>query len=112
MLMGHLRWFENQTGNRPPDRVNSNSSLPRRYPLAALSTPKVSPGDYPNGFIYSILLATFIVRGYFLVPARLLPPPFPYLRERCQPSALPLDSFALQGSVLLALAKSSPVIYV
>ncbi|GAB1829015.1 hypothetical protein MyNCGM70_18900 [Achromobacter xylosoxidans] len=26
MLTGHLKWFENQTGNRPPDRLNSNSN--------------------------------------------------------------------------------------
>lgn len=24
MPTGHLKWFEDQTGNRPPDRVNSN----------------------------------------------------------------------------------------
>ncbi len=27
MLTGHLRWFENQTRNRPPDRVNSKRDL-------------------------------------------------------------------------------------
>jgi hypothetical protein len=27
MLTGHPKWFENQTGNRPRNRVNSNSTL-------------------------------------------------------------------------------------
>lgn len=26
MLMEHPKWFENQTSNRPPDGVNSNSN--------------------------------------------------------------------------------------
>ena len=28
MLTGHLKWFENETGNRPPNRVNSTMSRP------------------------------------------------------------------------------------
>lgn len=38
MLTGHPREFESQTGNRPPDRVNSNSTenMRERAPLPRL----------------------------------------------------------------------------
>lgn len=37
MLTEHPKWFENQTSNRPPDGVNSNSNS-RYYRSGALAS--------------------------------------------------------------------------
>lgn len=42
-LTKHPRWFENQTRNRPPDRVNSNSksaseSSPKKLKISGVKT--------------------------------------------------------------------------
>ena len=51
MLMGYLRWFENQTGNRPPDRVNSNSNSSGWHEVGCTRSTNAAHFAFPSRYL-------------------------------------------------------------